>query len=132
VDIRHFLREKQVVPHFRGFAILVAFSQGGALVARHLPVAIPGAIVGFLALFFAMALRLVSWEWVHSTATLLARQLGLFFLPGAVLATRDKALHGVEAARFVVACVVGQLVVFWATAALHSHLIPPIKQGRTK
>lgn len=115
---------EQGTDYLRGFAVLSAFTILGGVVSEQLPFFFPGPLVGFLLLFVALVGGVVKREWVQSASMLLAKQLGLFFLPAAVLATREGSLRGVEAARFVAACVAGQFVVFFAAGRLHRALFP--------
>ncbi len=114
--------------YLRGFAILSAFAFLGGVVAQQLPFFFPGPLVGFLLLFAALVSGVIKRAWVQDASAFLAKQLGLFFLPAAVLATREGSLRGAEAARFVGACVAGQFVVFFVAGRIHRALFPKLSR----
>lgn len=111
-----------------GFAVLSAFTFLGGVVAQQLAFFFPGPLVGFLLLFVALVSGVIKRAWVQDASAFLAKQLGLFFLPAAVLATREGSLRGAEAVRFVGACVAGQFVVFFVAGRIHRALFPKLSR----
>ena len=67
-----------------GLAILLAFQLAGEAIAPHLPIPVPGAVVGMVLLVGALALGVVRAEWVRGAADALLSRLGLFFVPAGV------------------------------------------------
>jgi holin-like protein len=65
----------------RDFAILVGCTLAGDWIARLLPFAFPGSIIGMLLLFAALATGVVKAEWVEQGSGLLIKYMAVMFVP---------------------------------------------------
>lgn len=65
----------------RAFSLIYLCLYAGIALARWLPIAIPGSILGMLILFLLLALRIVPAEWIKPGSYLLIRYMALLFVP---------------------------------------------------
>ena len=65
----------------RDLAILLACTLAGEWIARLLPLAFPGSIIGMMLLFVALATGLVKADWVEQGSGLLLKYMALMFVP---------------------------------------------------
>src|SRR5699024_259331 len=64
--------------------VLYAISLIGNLISKGLHLPIPGSIIGFLLLFFALIFKLFPEKWVDEGAKFMLAFLPLFFIPSTV------------------------------------------------
>lgn len=69
---------------FLQLILIYAFSLLGQWLRDLFNVPLPGSIIGFILMFAALLLKLVSLRWVESGASLLLAFLPLFFIPATV------------------------------------------------
>jgi holin-like protein len=72
---------RQVAEVVAGVGVLWAFAGAGDLVAGAAGVAVPGSVLGMLALWAALESGVVRLAWIDGGARLLLAVLGLLFVP---------------------------------------------------
>lgn len=98
--------------------VLSAFFVGSTALSRALHLPIPGNVVGALLLALLLAVGVVPLRWVEDGADLLLKNLGLLFVPAAVLVVRivPSVRHQLWAIALVM--VVSTLIVLVVTGLL--------------
>ena len=72
----------------RGLAILLSFNLLGAVLHAACHVPIPGAVLGLVLFTACLFLKVIKLEWVEHTASILLKNMLLFFAPVIVGATQ--------------------------------------------
>ncbi len=81
---RHSPTHVTVLRYLAGLALLLLFLAAGELLSRYARVPLPGSVIGMVLLTGALHLRLLRSHWVAPAASLLIRNMGLFFVPPGV------------------------------------------------
>lgn len=95
-----------MIATLRGLAVVVLFDVIGELLASHVRLPLPGAVVGMLLLVVAFGLRPSLADASEAGASLLLRHMSLLFVPAAVGALTSLALLRAEGGRMLLVLVV--------------------------
>lgn len=68
----------------RGSFFILLFYLLGEIISLLLDGFIPGSVVGMVLLFCGLQLKIIRPEWVKSTATVITKNMAVFFVPAAV------------------------------------------------
>ena len=103
--------------YIKQLLVILSFSLAGELLAKALPLPVPGAIYGFLLLFAALCTGLLKPEHIRETADFLLGIMGIFFVAPAV---NLMAYYEIIAPSLVPVCiiVVSSTLVVFAVAGL--------------
>ncbi|MGC4001170.1 MAG: CidA/LrgA family protein [Anaeromyxobacter sp.] len=108
--VRHLRRLLQI-------GLLLPFWGVGVWVAPHLPIPIPGSLVGTGLLLIALQLRWVRPEWLEDGSSWLFRHMLLFFIPAALGVVSFPELLGPAGLRAVAVIAVSTVAVMTVTGA---------------
>ncbi|MDD4198461.1 MAG: CidA/LrgA family protein [Paludibacter sp.] len=68
----------------KGSFFILLFYLLGEMISLLLNGFIPGSVIGMVLLFLSLLLKIVRPEWVKNTATVITRNMAVFFVPAAV------------------------------------------------
>lgn len=117
---------RSMFDYLRGLALILAFQALGWLLQR-LGVPMPGGVLGLLALFLALKLRLVKLAWVDRMAGLLLRHMVLLFVPLTVGLMEMGHVLQRQAVALLASLVVSWAAVFLTTGLLGQWLLPTVQ-----
>ncbi|MTD26464.1 CidA/LrgA family protein [Erwinia sorbitola] len=108
--------------YLRAFVIIYLCLYAGRGVSALLPVSIPGSILGMLALFLLLSLRIMPVDWVKPGCSVLIRYMALLFVPISVGVMNDVDILTAQFGPIVISCVVSTLIVLVTIGLLSQHL----------
>ena len=94
----------------RSFALIYLCLIVGNVLAKLIPITIPGSIIGMLLLFLLLSLQIIKEEWVKPGCMLLIRYMALLFIPISVGIIDYYQPIAEQAIPIIVSCTVSTLV----------------------
>ncbi len=97
--------------------VLIAIYEVGCIIARYLPIAIPGNIVGMALLLALLATGVLKGKHVGSACDYMIDNMSIFFIPAGVGIMGCFTLLQGSALKFAFVCIATTIIVFIATSA---------------
>ena len=95
----------------RSAFLILAFLGVGKLVSHYSGDVIPASVVGLVALFGVLSLRIIPVEWLQPSSHFLLKYMTLFFVPAAVALINYIEILSLHWLAIIVSCVVSTVLV---------------------
>ncbi len=95
----------------RSAFLILAFLGLGKVVSHYSGDVIPASVVGLIALFGALSLRLIPVEWLQPSSHFLLKYMTLFFIPAAVALINYIEILSLHWLAIITSCVVSTVLV---------------------
>lgn len=95
----------------RSAFLILAFLGLGKIVSHYSDDIIPASVVGLIALFSALSLRLIPVEWLQPSSHFLLKYMTLFFVPAAVALINYIEILSLHWLAIITSCVVSTVLV---------------------
>ena len=95
----------------RSAFLILTFLGIGKLVSHYSGDIIPASVVGLIALFTGLSLRLIPVEWLQPSSHFLLKYMTLFFVPAAVALINYIEILSLHWLAIIVSCVVSTVLV---------------------
>jgi len=114
----------------RQLGIILAFSFAGDLIARYIPLGLPGTVSGMLLVLLALSIKVLQPRHIDQTADFLSANLAFFLIPAAVRIVRSYNYIQPVLLKLFLVCVISTIVTFAAAYGIVRLTQIVLKKGK--